>query len=209
MGSEMCIRDRCLTCVWTPNYKASDNLGGWAGQPRVPRVPKVPGVPGCSSIGSSKAVQTPCPPSRVQPTLMAAIALLKASGLLNKGTASSHATSSSQSGSTATEHASLLPETGATERLLQTSTSRLQTAAYEENFFLEDKDLEKIIALLLWMSQDFHLDFHTDRIHNAALDVVIKQSKDKMHSLTPASVTKLSQLIDTMMLNKDLSLIHI
>ena len=139
-------------------------------------------------------------------------ALLKASGLLKEGTASSHATSSSQSGSTATEHASLLLETGSgstatehasLERLRQMSKSRLQTAAYEENFFLEDKDLEKIIALLLWMSQDFQPDFHTDRIHNAALDVVIKQSKDKMHTLHTASVTKLSQLIDTMMLNKD------
>ena len=134
---------------------------------------------------------------------MAAKALLKASGLLNQGTASWHATSSSQSGSTATEHASLLPETGATDRLLQTSTSRLHTVAYEENFFLEDKDLEKIIALLLWIAQDFQLDFDTDRIYNAALEVVIKQSKDKIHLLHTASVTKLSQLIDITTLNKD------
>ena len=101
--------------------------------------------------------------------MAAAKALLTAAGLLcsnkkllKKSTATEHATSSS---STATEHAtsssppdpaastddvSRLPLTG-----LPMSTSKLQASASEDGYLLGDNDLEKIVALLLWMAQDF------------------------------------------------------
>ena len=84
-----------------------------------------------------------------------------------------------------------------------TGLPNTRKVAIEEDFCLEDNDLEKIVALLLWMSQDFHPDIHTDDIHAAALAVVIKQSEAAIHTLHTASVTKLSQLIDIMMLYKD------
>ena len=112
---------------------------------------------------------------------MAAMALLSAAGLLKpntkllkKSTATEHATSSS---STATEHApaastddvSRLPLTG-----LPMSTSKLQASASEDGYLLGDNDLEKIVALLLWMAQDFQSNIHIDDIHYVALEVVIK-----------------------------------
>ena len=120
--------------------------------------------------------------------MAAAKALLSAAGLLKhnnkllkKSTATEHATSSS---STATEHAtsssppgpaastddvSRLPLTG-----LPMSTSKLQASASEDGYLLGDNDLEKIVALLLWMAQDFQSNVHIDDIHYAALEVVIK-----------------------------------
>ena len=105
--------------------------------------------------------------------MAAAKALLTAEGSLKKSTATEHAPSSS---STATEHAtssspldpaastddvSRLPLTG-----LTMSTSKLQASASEK--------IEKIVALLLWMAQDFQANIHIDDIHYAALEVVIK-----------------------------------
>ena len=154
--------------------------------------------------------------------MAAARALLAATGLLKpkpKGTATEHSTSSSQSGSTATEHAtsrallsprpsyiaqdvSLLPLTG-----LPSSTSKLQAPASENRFLIGDHDLEKIVALLLWMSQNFQPDIHIDDIHLAALEAIIKhadaQTGGPLSSLHTESVTKLSELIDIMMLHKD------
>ena len=113
--------------------------------------------------------------------MAAARALLTAAGLLKKSTATEHAPSSS---STATEHAtssspldsaastddvSRLPLTG-----LPMSTSKLQASASEDGYLLGDNDLEKIVALLLWMAQDFQSNMHIDDIHCAALEVVIK-----------------------------------
>ena len=145
---------------------------------------------------------------------MAAKALLSAAGLLKpntkllkESTATEHATSSS---STATEHApaastddvSRLPLTG-----LPMSTSKLQASASEDAHLLGDNDLEKIVALLLWMAQDFQSDIHIDDIHYAALEVVIKHldaaTEGTIDSLHTASVAKLSKLIDIMMLHKD------
>ena len=153
--------------------------------------------------------------------MAAAKALLSAAGmlkqnkkLLKKSTATEHATSSS---GTATQHAtsssppdpaastddvSHLPLTG-----LPMSTSKLQASASKDGYLLGDNDLEKIVALLLWMAQDFQSNIHIDDIHYAALEVVIKHvdaaTGGTLGSLHTASVAKLSELIDIMMLHKD------
>ena len=158
---------------------------------------------------------------RADLTVMAAtVALLRGAGLLKqnkklikKSTATEHAASSS---STATEHAtderhhpaastddvSRLPLTG-----LPMSTSKLQASASEDDSLLGDNDLEKIVALLLWMAKDFQSNIHIDSIHCAALEVVIKHvdpaTGGTLGSLHTASVAKLSKLIDIMMLHKD------
>ena len=137
--------------------------------------------------------------------MAAAKALLIAAGLLKqnkklvkKSSATERSTSSS---STATEH-SRLPLTG-----LPMSTSKLQASASEDAYLLGDNDLEKIVALLLWMAQDFQSNIHIDDIHYAALEVVIKHvdaaTGGTLGSLQTASVAKLSELIDIMMLHKD------
>ena len=136
---------------------------------------------------------------------MATNALLSAAGLLNPdtkllklSTATKHATSAS---STATEHApaastdhvSRLPLTG-----LPMSTSKLDRTIGE--------DLEKIVALLLWMAKDFQPKINVDDIHCAVLEVLAKyggEAGSTPGSVHPASVAKLSKLIDIMMLHKD------
>ena len=87
------------------------------------------------------------------------------------------------------------------------STSKLQASASEDGFLLGDDDLEKIVALLLWMGQAFQSNIHIDDIHHAALEVIIKHSDvatggalDLLHT---TSVAKLSQLIDIMTTNRD------
>ena len=64
-----------------------------------------------------------------------------------------------------------------------------------------NKDLEKIVALLLWMAKDFQSNIDTNDIHSAALDVI--STGQAINSLHTASVAKLSELIDIMMLEKD------
>ena len=142
--------------------------------------------------------------------MAAAKALLNAAGLrcsnntlLKKSTATEHATSSS---STATEHAisssplDLLASTDDVSRLsitgLAMSTSKLQASASEVGYY---NGMEKIVALLLWMAQDFQSNIHIDAILIEALEVVIKH----VDSLHTASVAKLSKLIDIMMLHKN------
>ena len=165
--------------------------------------------------------------------LLSAAGLLKHNNkLLKESTATEHATSSS---STATEHAtsSSPPDPAAIDRatdvsrvhqaLLQSistddvsrlpltglpmSTSKLQASASEDGYLLGDNDLEKIVALLLWMAQDFQSNIHIDDIHYAALEVVIKHvdaaTGGTLGSLHTASVAKLSKLIDIMMLHED------
>ena len=72
---------------------------------------------------------------------------------------------------------------------------------------LEDDDLEKIVALLLWMSQDFHPKLLLKEIHHAVLEAIIKcgdaVTGGTLGLLHTASVAKLSQLIDIMLLHKD------
>ena len=142
--------------------------------------------------------------------MAAAKALLTAAGLLKPNTkllktstATELATSSSQPDPAAsTDDVSLLPLTG-----LPVSTSKLQASASEDGFLLGDNDLEKIVALLLWMARDFQSDIHIDDIHYAALEVIINHTDAATHStlgsLQTASVAKLSELIDIMMLHKD------
>ena len=118
-------------------------------------------------------------------------------------TATEHATSSAQPDPDAsTEDVSLRPLTR-----LPMSTSKLQASASEDGFSLGDNDLEKIVALLLWMSQDFQSNIHIDDIHHAALEVIIKHSDAATGGTLglqhTASVAKLSELIDIMMLHKD------
>ena len=98
--------------------------------------------------------------------MAAAKALLAAAGFQNS-TATEHATSASQSGSTARKDDSLLPLTG---------LPKTREVKVEEDWGLEDNDIEKIVALLLWMSQDFQSDLEMNDIHIAALEVIIKQS---------------------------------
>ena len=110
--------------------------------------------------------------------------------LSKASTATEHATSSSSS--------SVRPLTGLPISLLEDDNLGV---------LLEDDDLEKIVALLLWMSQDFHPKLLLQEIHHAVLDAVIKCADavtgGTFGLLHTASVAKLSQLINIMLLHKD------
>ena len=119
---------------------------------------------------------------------MAAKALLTGAGLLNTSTATKHATSSSQ------------PDSAA--------------RSVEDDFIpvknipcLGFDDLDKIVALLRWMAQDFQSKIHIDDIHIEAIEAVIRNTdvstKAALGSLHTASASKLSDLIDIMMLQTD------
>ena len=128
---------------------------------------------------------------------MPAKALPRAAGLLKchtklrkKSTATERATSAS---STASEHAP-----AACTDDVYASTSELQKTIEE--------DLENIVALLLWMAQDFRSNIHRNDIHCEAFEVLIKhvgEAGGTLGSLHTGSVAKLSKLIDIMMLHKD------
>ena len=128
---------------------------------------------------------------------MPAKALPRAAGLLKcdtklrkKSTATERATSAS---STASEHAP-----AACTDDVYASTSELQKTIEE--------DLEKIVALLLWMAQDFRSSIHRNDIHCEAYEVLIKHIEEAggtLGSLHTGSVAKLSKLVDIMMLHKD------
>ena len=158
--------------------------------------------------------------------MAAAKALLTAAGLLGpkKSTATEPATSSSllqeRKKSTATEPATKKRRKERKEkrrkekkkrRRGETSSSQpepdplpltgLQASASEDGFLPGDKDLEKIVALLLWMAKDFQSNIDTNDIHSAALEVI--STGQAINSLHTASVAKLSELIDIMMLHKD------
>ena len=66
---------------------------------------------------------------------------------------------------------------------------------------LADTDVNKIVALLLWMSQDFAVDANmsVDEIEEAANAAILVYCK----TLTRASSAKLFNLIDIMMKHKD------
>ena len=144
--------------------------------------------------------------------MAAAKALISAAGLVEKSTATEHATSSSR------------PDPAA-------STDEifffLGDKACENRFWLGDKDVDKIVALLMWMAQDSVMISDNsksgrryrsesmarlrrrsvDDIHKAALAAVLKRgdeaTKASRISLNTASIAKLSELIDIMCLNKD------
>ena len=127
-------------------------------------------------------------------------ALRRAAGVLKrdtksrkKSTATERATSASSIASEHAPAASRLPLTG-----LPMSASELQTTIEE--------DLEKIVALLLWMAQDSQSKMNAGDIHCAVLEVLLKYvggAEGTLDSVHPASVAKLSKLIDIMMLDKD------
>ena len=133
--------------------------------------------------------------------MSSAKALLAAAGLLKPGT------------STATEHAAKLPETStATEHATSssqpdTAASKPQASASLSYFSLGDSDLEKIVALLMWMTQNSHPNVPIDDIHHAALEAILKHSEagtgGELGLLHEASSAKLSELIDIMTLTKD------
>ena len=87
------------------------------------------------------------------------------------------------------------------------STSKLQASASEDGFLLGDNDLERIVALLLWMAQDFQSKNQGIEIHVAALETLMKHmdgtTKNIFGSLHTSAFAKLSKLIDIMMLHKD------
>ena len=86
------------------------------------------------------------------------------------------------------------------------STSKLHTESSENGYLLAHNDLEKIVALLLWMAQGCHSNIQRNDIHHAALEVIIEHVKPgrdgTLGLLHPASVAKLSELIDIMMTDK-------
>jgi hypothetical protein len=133
--------------------------------------------------------------SVLQNHMAAANVLLTAAGLLKTSTATELATSSSQPDPAAsTDDVSLLPLTG-----LKTSNRHA--------FLFEDNDLERIVALLLWMAQDFQSKIRGIEIHVAALETLMKHmdgtTKSIFGSLHTSTFAKLSKLIDIMMLHKD------
>ena len=140
--------------------------------------------------------------------MAAANALLQAAGFVKKSTVTQPATSSS---STATEHATVKDELDATvkDELDATVKDELDTAELvwmlgdnEHCFSLGDNELEKILALLMWIAQDFRIisNISVDDIHEAAL---ASMTKYQFTLLNPESLAKLSELIDIMMLHKD------
>ena len=76
-----------------------------------------------------------------------------------------------------------------------------------KGFVLGDNELEKTVALLLWMAADFQSSIEFDEMHYAALEVILKHAHDAtgrtLGSLHTASLAKLSKLIDIMMLHKN------
>ena len=152
--------------------------------------------------------------------MAAAGALLSAAGLLKctKITATERATRTSKS--TATEHATRTFKSTATERATSStdhfswtgipkSTSNPQESTASVDGWgsgyiaIGDSDLDKIVALLLWMAQDFQSNIHIDEIHYAALELICNISGGTVGELNAISLAKLSELIDIMMLNKD------
>ena len=133
--------------------------------------------------------------------MASAKALLSAAGLRKKSTATELATSSSQPDPAAsTDDVSRLPLTGL-------RTSKLQASASENGVWLGDNDVERIVALLLWMAQDHQSIFQDSEIHIAALEALIKHfdgtKETIIGSLHTSAFAKLSKTIDIMMWHKD------
>ena len=152
--------------------------------------------------------------------MAAAKALLAGAGLLpaRARIATEHAPAPS------TEHApapSTVPQSIATEhaqakdekRRPLTGLPKLTSDVGALDTELGDDALEKIVALLLWMSQDFKSCMTLDDIHYAALDTVIRCSESPnggaLGLLHTGAVANLSKLIDLMMVHKTKSGDHI
>ena len=130
-------------------------------------------------------------------------ALLQSTPKLRKtSTATEHATSSSQLDPAAsTDDVSLGPLTGLPDSAISFTSEDGLTA------FLGDVDLEKIVELLMWMTQDFQPKFHVDDIRYAAIEAIIKcadsTTGNALGLLYTKSITKLTKLVDIMMQHKD------
>jgi hypothetical protein len=107
--------------------------------------------------------------------------------------------------STATEHTP--SSSSSDDRLLTGLPISLDDDDDNLGILLDDNDLEVIVALLLWMSQDFMPTIPFHEIHHAVLGAVIKCGDTvkggALGLLHTASVAKLSQLINIMMMHKD------
>ena len=134
--------------------------------------------------------------------------LLTAAGMLK------HKTSKTPKTSTATEHAassSELDSAASTDDVALGPLLSMPTPRWSSEdgfcFFPGDPDLEKIVALLLWLARDFQPMTHMDVIHHTALDTIIKCADDPtgraLGLLHTASIAKLSRVIDIMMVHKD------
>ena len=134
---------------------------------------------------------------------MACKALLTGAGLLKpkslsfkKSTATEHATSSSQ------------PDAAAMPLRMLRPHLQYDCISVEDIPILGDDDLDKIIALLQWMAQDFQSQIKSDDIHIEAIEALIRNSNrietgGALGLLHTTSAAKLSQLIDIMMQHKD------
>ena len=124
--------------------------------------------------------------------MAAANALLRAAGFLEKSTATEHATSSSRPGPVVR-----------CEKIVYVLGSK------ENPVPLGDIDLKKIVALLMWMAQDFVVNsgISSDDVAKAALAAVLNYgdpaTEGSRFSLHAESIVKLAELIDIMMLHKD------
>ncbi len=146
----------------------------------------------------------PPPPFRSLST--AALALLTGARSPRKSKLSYIGTNKKLSkASTATEHTTSSSSSGV--RLLTGLPISLFDDDDNLGILVDDNDLEVIVALLLWMSQDFLPTIPFHEIHHAVLGAVIKcgdtVTGGAFGLLHTASVAKLSKLIDIMMLHKN------
>ena len=146
------------------------------------------------------------PPPPLRSLSTAALALLTAARSPRKSKTSYIGTNKKLSkASTATEHTTSSSSSGV--RLLTGLPISLLDDDDNLGILLDDNDLEVIVALLLWMSQDFLPTIPFHEIHHAVLGAVIKcgdtVTGGAFGLLHTASVAKLSQLINIMLLHKD------
>jgi len=146
------------------------------------------------------------PPTTPKPLPTMALALLTAARSSRESKTSYIGTNKKLSkASTATEH--ITSSSSSDDRLLTGLPISLDDDDDNLGILLDDNDLEVIVALLLWMSQDFLPTIPFHEIHHAVLGAVIKCGDTvkggALGLLHTASVAKLSQLINIMLLHKD------
>ena len=109
--------------------------------------------------------------------------------------------------STATEHAPKDADASTDDVSLRPLTGIPRSSASEDGHFLGNDAWSKIVALLLWMAQGFHPKISAVDILDAVLEALIKCTDAKtggtLGLLHTASIAKLSEVIDIMMLHKD------
>ena len=129
------------------------------------------------------------------------------SPLEEESTATEHATLSSEPDLAASSNnfrlLPLTPKASFPQPPASTATEHASTSTCHVK--LDDKDLEKIAALLVFMAKDFFSTLKAHDIYIAALDVILKHSQadQALDTLNTASRAKLSRLIDIMIAHKD------